>query len=35
VARRARLPAQSDSRIDGLLGAAAGLTFGLSYASAF
>ena len=35
VARRARLPAQSDSRIDGLLGAAAGLTFGLSYAAAF
>ena len=35
VARRARLPAQSDARIDGLVGAAAGLTFGLSYAAAF
>lgn len=35
VARRARLPAQCDSRIDGIIGAAAGLTFGLSYAAAF
>ncbi|MCU1282374.1 MAG: hypothetical protein JWM53_5920, partial [bacterium] len=35
VARRARLAAQSDARIDDALGAAAGLTFGLSYAAAF
>jgi transmembrane protein TMEM260 (protein O-mannosyltransferase) len=35
VARRARLPAQSDAGIDEWLGAAAGLTFGLSYAAAF
>lgn len=35
VAGRSRLPAQSDARIDELLGAAAGLTFGLSYAAAF
>ena len=35
VARRARTPAQSNARIDGVLGAAAGLTFGLSYAAAF
>ena len=35
VARRARLPAQSNARIDDWLGAAAGLTFGLSYAAAF
>jgi len=35
VARRARLPAQSDARVDEMIGAAAGLTFGLSYAAAF
>ncbi|HEX4462247.1 MAG TPA: DUF2723 domain-containing protein, partial [Polyangia bacterium] len=35
VARRARTTAQSNAGIDDLLGAAAGLTFGLSYAAAF
>ncbi|HEY2743937.1 MAG TPA: DUF2723 domain-containing protein [Polyangia bacterium] len=34
VARRARRSAQSDAQIDDWLGAAAGLTFGLSYAAA-
>jgi hypothetical protein len=35
VARRVRTPAQRDARSDELVGAAAGLLFGLSYAAAF